>query len=132
MATYSSSTVVPMLLMLFFVVFSPMIFVSVQAARTLRGGEQPMQIIKRDSHVLLLELGFDLSKLKHHQRLSSTPYAGSDRVAPGGPDESFQNTQELSCLVKAGREFVCSSHSAQMKDIVKLNGREVLASEKVP
>ncbi|KAK3184027.1 hypothetical protein Dsin_031313 [Dipteronia sinensis] len=86
MANYSSSTVVPMLLMLFFVEFSPMMFVSVQAARTLRGGEQPMQSIKRNSHGLLLELGFDLSKLKHHQRLSSTPHAGSDWVAPGGPD----------------------------------------------
>ncbi|KAL5793662.1 hypothetical protein ACOSP7_002256 [Xanthoceras sorbifolium] len=83
----SSSTHVVTMLMLFIVVFS-LLFVSLQAARTLRGDHdhQAMQSINRDSHALLHELGFDLSRLKHYQKLSSTLHAGSDRVSPGGPD----------------------------------------------
>ncbi|XWS33049.1 hypothetical protein CRYUN_Cryun22dG0044600 [Craigia yunnanensis] len=38
-----------------------------------------------DSQLLLFELGFDLHKLKHYEKVSARG-PGSDRVSPGGPD----------------------------------------------
>lgn len=79
--TMASSRVVPML-MLFFIVFSSF-FMSLQA-RILQGNNQAMQG-NFNSHVLLHDLGFDLSKLKRYQKLYKLD-AGADRVSPGGPD----------------------------------------------
>ncbi|XP_021279850.1 CLAVATA3/ESR (CLE)-related protein 5-like [Herrania umbratica] len=47
-------------------------------------GERAMQK-NIDSKLLLHELGFDLPKLKHYQRMS-TRGPGADRFSPGGPD----------------------------------------------
>ncbi|KAJ0054679.1 hypothetical protein Pint_02388 [Pistacia integerrima] len=77
----ASSRVVTML-MLFFIVFS-LFFMSLQA-RILQGNYQAMQG-NFNSHVLLHDLGFDLTKLKRYQKLYKLDAAG-DRVSPGGPD----------------------------------------------
>ncbi|KAJ6291493.1 hypothetical protein OIU76_023546 [Salix suchowensis] len=53
-------------------------------ARILKVG-QAMQGNANNSHHILLELGFDLSKLGHFRRLSTLDVA-SDRLSPGGPD----------------------------------------------
>jgi len=53
-------------------------------ARILKGG-QALQGNANNSRHLLLELGFDLSKLEHYRRLSTIGVA-SDRLSPGGPD----------------------------------------------
>ena len=38
-----------------------------------------------ESQLLLFELGFDLHKLKHYEKMSARR-PGSDRVSPAGPD----------------------------------------------
>lgn len=79
-----SSNIAPML-MLFFIVFS-LLFMSFQA-RILHDEQQANAMQSNiDSQLLPRELGFDLTKLKHYERLSSTIHRESDRVSPGGPD----------------------------------------------
>lgn len=79
-----SSNIAPML-MLFLIVFS-LLFMSFQA-RILHDEQQANAMqINIHSQPLPQELGFDLTKLKHYQRLSSTIHIESDRVSPGGPD----------------------------------------------
>lgn len=63
-------------LILFLVVFSTF-FMSLQARIRMR--------MRIDSQILLRDLGYDESKLKHLQRMSTLD-AGANRVSPGGPD----------------------------------------------
>ncbi|KAJ6855624.1 CLAVATA3/ESR (CLE)-related protein 5-like [Populus alba x Populus x berolinensis] len=69
------------MILLLMVLFSAIFLTS--EARILKGG-QALQGNANNSH-LLLELGFDRSKLEHYRRLS-TLGVPSDRVTPAGPD----------------------------------------------
>jgi hypothetical protein len=81
MASRVASTSRAMILLLM-VLFSAIFLTS--EARILKGG-QALQGNANNSRHLLLELGFDLSKLEHYRRLSTLGVA-SDRLSPGGPD----------------------------------------------
>ncbi|KAF9661681.1 hypothetical protein SADUNF_Sadunf19G0093900 [Salix dunnii] len=70
------------MILLLMVLFSAICLTS--EARILKGG-QTMQGNVNNSHHILVELGFDLSKLEHYRKLSALGVA-SDRVSPGGPD----------------------------------------------
>ncbi|KAF9670690.1 hypothetical protein SADUNF_Sadunf13G0094900 [Salix dunnii] len=81
MATRVAST--PRATILLLMVLFSAIFLTSQS-RILRE-DQAMQGNVKSSRNLLLELGFELSKLEHYQRLSAHG-VDSDRLSPGGPD----------------------------------------------
>uniref|UniRef100_A0A6N2MNW8 CLAVATA3/ESR-like protein n=1 Tax=Salix viminalis TaxID=40686 RepID=A0A6N2MNW8_SALVM len=70
-------------MILLLMVFLSGIFLTSQS-RILKG-DQAMQGNVKSSRDLLLELGFELSKVEHYQKLSAHG-ADSDRLSPGGPD----------------------------------------------
>ena len=81
MASRVASTSRAMLLLLM-VLFSAIFLTS--EARILKGG-QALQGNANNSRHLLLDLGFDRSKLEHYRWLS-TLGVPPDRVTPAGPD----------------------------------------------
>ena len=64
--------------LILFLVFFSTFFMSLQA-------RIPIVHKRIDSQILLHDLGYDETKLKHYHRLS-TMDAGANRVSPGGPD----------------------------------------------
>ncbi|KAG6737959.1 hypothetical protein POTOM_059491 [Populus tomentosa] len=70
------------MILLLVVLFSAIFLTS--EARILKGG-QALQGNANNSRHLLLDLGFDRSKLEHYRRLS-TLGVPPDRVTPAGPD----------------------------------------------
>lgn len=71
------------ILILFLVISSP--FSMVSEARMLHRAPA-MQVNTDGQHLLQKLVGFDLSKLKHYQRLGTIDVSGTDRKSPGGPD----------------------------------------------
>ncbi|XP_038683135.1 CLAVATA3/ESR (CLE)-related protein 5-like [Tripterygium wilfordii] len=82
--TYNPKSVL-VIILVGLIVFSLFLVNSSQARILDQNNHQNKHINILDSHQLLHDLGFDLSKLRNYQRLSQQG-VDSDRISPGGPD----------------------------------------------